>query len=1807
MSATIESLEIEIRSSATSAASSIQAISASLSKLKNAVKLDGVANQIQKLKTALAGIDSSSAAKIDKMANSLSKLSAIKISSSIGNQLNTVITAISSINGANFDGINRLVNALSPLSGIQNSKGLSSIIRQLQKLPQLSQIINNTNFNELRIQLQQLAQAFLPLNTIQNNKGLSSVILQLQRLPQISQAINNLNFNQLRIQLQQLSQAFLPLNAIQNSQGLSSIIMQLQKLPLLVQSINGMDFGNLGIQLRQLAQAFLPLNNIQRSAGLTSIINQLRKLPELSNILNNIDWSRITMRLMQLSQAFSPLNNIQSSSGLSSVINQLKKLPQIAQTLNTINWSQFTQQMRQLAQSISPLVNQLLLLSNAFSHLPVLMQRYLILLLNIISANNRASRSYIDLWAKVNMLIGGLRGGARIVASWINQSNSYIEDLNLFTISMGQYAEEAQKYAEQAASVMGIDPGKWMRNQGVFMTIAEGFGVASDRAYIMSKNLTQLGYDISSFANISYEDAMLKLQSGISGELEPLRRIGYDLSQARLQQEALNLGITKSFTAMTQAEKAQIRYYTIMKQVTTAQGDMARTLNAPANQLRVLRAELEQCARALGNIFLPALNAILPYAIAVVKVIRAIAEIIASLFHFELPAIDTSGISVGSSAMGDFADSANNAAGGLGGAAKAAKKLKNALLGIDELNIISPDDNANPSGGGSGAGGSGIGGGGGFDFPLPEYDFFKDAVDSKVNAIVEGMKEWLGLTGEINTWSDLFHTKLGRILTTIGAIGAGLLTWKLSKNFLSALEYLKNLKNLHLDKALLISIGISLAVTGVALEAAGIIDAIQNGLNNMNLAQIIGGSAFIVAGGALIGKALGDAILGGGIGAIIAGVPAFVTGIFTSLRDGISVQSATLTAFGATLIGAGIGSLFGPVGAGIGALIGLAVGLVTDGIILIQQHWDEIIPFLTNFFTVTLPGIWSNFKARVSVALTGIGQILSDLPNKITEWFHNIWNPIQEFDWYDVGFKIGELLGSAFDYIFNEFLPNLFTNGLPSLFDKVIAFIPIAVQWFLDMGVAIGNGLIEGLNTMLGGALDFFNGLMDGANQSLGDTSLADTIANTIQTAITKIGELAGKLLQSLPELIGKLFTVISETVRKIDWNAIGQTIGMLLGTALKLALGALKIIVTEVLPGVLKGILPFFANLPQNIWKAFTGAIKWIWDIGTAIIEGLIKGLGSIVDGVINFFKGIIDGVKEVFGIHSPSTVFMDIGKNLINGLVEGIKSLWDTIVTFFKEKLEGIKQVFANAWNAIKQTATTAWQGITTFLMNVWNNIKQVASTAWEGIKTCLSDVWNAIKDIAVTVFESIAQFVENTWENIKSTASKVWKAITTTLTKIWDTLKEKVVSVFDSIKEFISKVWDTIQSVTSNIWENITNFLSKTWETLKSKVSTLFNNIKEIISNVWNTIKSVTSSVWESIKSFLNSTWETLKTIVSTTFNAIKDTISTIWNTIKIVTSTVWESIKSFLSTLWENLKNTVSTVFNAIKDTISTIWNTTKTVTSTVWESIKSFLSTLWNNLKNTVSTVFNTIKDTISNIWDKVKTFTSDTWQNIKDKLSNIWDDIKQTVSDKFHDIKDKISNIWDDIIRAAKQWGKDIIGNLIDGINKKISDLKEAASGAAGAIKDFLHFSEPDVGPLSDFHTYMPDMMELMAKGIKSNSYMVLNTISDLTNSMSELFQQTPAMALAVDTGALDDYDTANLSRSVSANVQSNSEVTATGFKEAMTDFYQECLQSTMVQMSEDMKRQADKQEKTVVQVGNRTLMDAVVAQQKANGYQFIK
>jgi hypothetical protein len=313
--------------------------------------------------------------------------------------------------------------------------------------------------------------------------------------------------------------------------------------------------------------------------GLTTTAKQLQAL---SQAVQTVQVP--TQKIAELVSALKPLETI-GKSNLGSSLNQLKKIPEITNNLDDAKLSAFAAKIQQVTIAILPLSTEMEKVSAGFSRLPANIQKAINANAKLTNSNQKTAKSYGVLgtgisavWAKFTLLYIGMRRIARVISDWIGESNDYVENLNLFTVAMGEYAGEAQKYAESVGDAMGIDPSAWMRNQGVFMTLATGFGVVSDKAALMSQNLTQLGYDLSSFFNISVEDSMQKLQSGISGELEPLRRLGYDLSQAKLQEIALANGIKTKVSEMNQAQKAQLRYYAIMTQVTTAQGDMARTL-----------------------------------------------------------------------------------------------------------------------------------------------------------------------------------------------------------------------------------------------------------------------------------------------------------------------------------------------------------------------------------------------------------------------------------------------------------------------------------------------------------------------------------------------------------------------------------------------------------------------------------------------------------------------------------------------------------------------------------------------------------------------------------------------------------------------------------------------------------------------------------------------------------------------------------------------------------------------------------------------------------------------------------------------------------------------------------------------------------------------------------------------------------------------------------------------------------------------------------------------------------------------------
>lgn len=754
-------------------------------------------------------------------------------------------------------------------------------------------------------------------------------------------------------------------------------------------AVNNMNTGDFASKMNRISDSLSRLKNQTDSLKISSSIgNQLTAISKAVDSLPNAPGDKIK----NLAEGLQPLSTL-GKSNMTTFINQLKKLPEVIQKLEKADIDKFTIQMKDLASAMKPFADEMNKVAFGFSAFPSKIQK----LINSTEEYNNAvgkATNKTSAWEKAIKklsFVAVYRASVKFLGNVINKASEYQEDLNLFTVSMGEYAEEAYNYAQKVSEVVGIDPAEWMRNQGVFNTIITGFGVAGDKAAYMSQNLTQLGYDLASFYNIDFESAMQKVQSGIAGELEPLRRLGYDLSVARLEQERLNLGIDKSVSSMTQAEKSQLRYYAMMTQVTQVQGDMARTLEQPANMLRVLRAQIEQCARAIGNLFIPILTKVLPIAIAVADGLRQIISAIAGLFGVTLNTPDWNA-SIGNATSGteDIADN-------MGSAVESAKELKRYLAPFDELNVL-PDQSTGSGGSGSG---TGLGtGSGDLGIDLPGYDFLKNAVTTQIDAWKKKLEPLVSFVKK----------NIGEILELITTIGAALLAWKFSVGFLNGIEALKALSGKELSMPLTIVAGGILTATGFKIEFSGIKDAIEKGLNSLNFGEIIVGGLLGTAGAGLLGKgivsfittafkgkAVANAIANGGklistgligaaIGAIVAGIPMFVTGVYDAITNGLNILNGLLIPAGTAFVGAGIGAMIGAVGGPLGALIGLVVGAVVDLGIAIAQHWDEIKEATVN--------AWNSVKEKTIEVWNGIKDWLSTAWNSIKTTASSVWSSV---------------------------------------------------------------------------------------------------------------------------------------------------------------------------------------------------------------------------------------------------------------------------------------------------------------------------------------------------------------------------------------------------------------------------------------------------------------------------------------------------------------------------------------------------------------------------------------------------------------------------------------------------------------------------------------------------------------------------------------------------------------------------------------------------------------------------------------------
>lgn len=584
----------------------------------------------------------------------------------------------------------------------------------------------------------------------------------------------------------------------------------------------------------------------------------------------------------------------------------------------------------------------------------------------------------------------------------------------------------------------------------------------------------------------------------------------------------------------------------------------------------------------------------------------------------------------------------------------------------------------------------------------------------------------------------------------------------------------------------------------------------------------------------------------------------------------------------------------------------------------------------------------------------GVGKILGDKVNEL----------IDKVDFAGIGDKLGYGIQSAFEVLYN-FLDTI-------NFDKIGAGIATTLNHMMeqiDFGL-VGKTFAKKWTILV----DTLYGFVTTFDWTKFGLAIADFINGWFEEIdITKAVQTAQELILGIFESMSqairnvewyKIGTQIMDAIESIDWMSLLGDLGTLLSDAVVGLLDLLLGVVGETDWGkVVQDICAGIGNMLANIeWGEIlakidalvvelvvqlpgiiVGALGGIADI----LGGLFEGFG--LDSVAGFFYGIGDAmrsagtwlkenlvdpvvnwVKDLFGIHSPSTVFAEIGTFLIDGLLQGIADTWHNIVEFFSEKLEGIKQACSDAWNAIKSTASTVWGNIKSFLSTTWDGIKSTASTVWNNMKTTISTAWDNVKTSTSTAWTNIKTSLSTTWTNVKTLASTTWS----------------------NLKSTISTAWSNISTDTSTKWSSIKSSLSTAWNSVKSTASSVFNNIKTSIANVWNNVKTNTNTVWGGLKTTLSTTWGNIKSTAVTAFSSMKSSICTVWDNLKSHISNAVSSITGFV----DNMKSIVSSGISAVKGLFDSAVSAAKSAISKVSETLSSIGSSVSNAVSSAASWV-----------------------------------------------------------------------------------------------------------------------------------------------------------------------------------------------------------------------------------------------------------
>lgn len=1148
--------------------------------------------------------------------------------------------------------------------------------------------------------------------------------------------------------------------AISNLRTKGNVTKVVNSLDKLASSIATLKQASAGMSGLDKITSFLNgLSNVNTTASAKSIntvVNAIKKIPAAVSGLNGVDFYSMSGSITELTNAMAPLSILNASGlkAIGSAVNAIGKIPGLTDKLKATDLDSFASSCQKISAALTPLASQLDKVGNAFAKLPPQLSKVVTQANRVTAANERQKKSYMSLSAQLNgfMLSAKKLVSLKAIAEYLGKAvakfNDFYEATDLFHNAMGNLSGEADTLISKMQGLLGVDPTKAMTYMATIQSLGTSFGLASDKAYVLSKNLTQLAYDEGSYWNKDVAETFTAMSSAISGEIEPIRRLGVDLSQARLQQELLALGFNKQVSSLSQADKAVLRYIAIMKQTANVQGNLAQTIQSPANQIKILKTQLDMLAKSVGSLLYPALKSILPPLIAAVQLIREFVEWVAKLMGVKVVFTDftKSADSVGGigDAMDDTADSTK----------KAAKALKDYTMGFDELNIIDPTQGS--SGSGSGASAGNILG----DVDLSGYDMFKQYNEEFAKQI------------------DAIKQKIKDMLPVIGAISAALALWKITNfltNIATAISKMTDLQKL------------ALSIATVVVEASLVFSFAKGYASSGNPLELLGEVVSAAFGSFVLWRTIGaDGItLGMGI-AFVASLAGLTYALGTgeaNLGDASTwIQSALTTAFGSI---AGI-TLLTNLGVATGTAATLSIGLAGlitfAGITFSLGEKLKEFPVL-NTIIAALMGIFGGVAGAgvallvgaslpvagaVAAAGVGIGLVL--------HWAGIKWGTKES----------GEKTDAAAEAdIKMHHVENVFEQRIEAIKQIIVTKWNAAIDFMTSLPGKVGD-IINSIG-------EWFSSLPEKIGHALGFAvgKIGEWVANMVVTVTTEVPKIVSSVVKFFEELPGNIWTAILKTLDTIsEWRKrmvafvvveIPKIISSIVSEFKKLP-GELRKLGKFIWDGLINGLKDAWSTVTNGI-KSFTdGFVNGFKDalgihspstvfaeIGGYIVQGLANGITGSLGYVNDAMNKLVDATK--LKGEEMANYGIDCGTSYVNGIISGLDSKWAELDNNLKTDFFGTAQTF------IQAAQSGDWKTVgTTIAAGIWGamgdeqrkRVKSVASDLLGRLSKELKNQASSLLNTAATIGKNLVSALTQNFGAATQNTAKMVENITSVFTK-------------------------------------------------------------------------------------------------------------------------------------------------------------------------------------------------------------------------------------------------------------------------------------------------------------------------------------------------------------------------------------------------------------------------------------------------------